>query len=122
MPPHRAIQSAIAVLLTACVLLLGLAAVSPELHEGICHHEHPKLVAKQDAGHEHRPDSAGADHDNSEAGCVVHLFAHGCDIAVPVVHLSPPSLNATKVAQFTELMLSRTLRGPERVCGPPARV
>ena len=53
--------------------------------------------------------------------CAVTLFAAGCDVAPTAIPLAPPpELSAARVAAFTELLLTRTLRGPERVCGPPA--
>ncbi|MEY4490032.1 MAG: hypothetical protein RIQ79_2540 [Verrucomicrobiota bacterium] len=110
----RSLQPALAALLAACVLLLGLAAYSPDLHEIICaeqasfHHRH---TGHADADGPHGP---AADHD-----CAVFLFAHGCTDTVPAIWISPTVLNATAVAHFTEFMLARTLRGPARVCGPP---
>lgn len=125
----RRIEPALAALLAACVVLLGLAAVSPELH-ALIHERHghdttPAVHAchaDSDIRHAATPDtSPAADLAlDDEHACAVTLFAHGCDLDVPVFHLSPTSLTATSVAQFTELLLSRTLRGPERVCGPPA--
>lgn len=125
MRPLRRIQPALAALLAACVVLLGLAAVSPDLHALIHQrHGHDTTLAAHACGtdaHHAVADTSPADAPALDAPhvCAVTLFAHGCDIAVPIFHLAPPSLNATRVAQFTDLLLSRTLRGPERVCGPP---
>lgn len=108
MPSLRVIKPVLAVFLAACVLLLGLAALSPALHERLCD------------DHAHDSDASGP----ASAGdhvCAVTLFAAGCDVAVIPSLCAPPTLHAEGVARFTELLLSRTLRGPERVCGPPAR-
>jgi hypothetical protein len=125
----RQLQPALAAFLAACVLLLGLAAVSPALHESLCtgesqahhnvaHQETVANVAPSDPHHCDTSSTAPADGDDDHA-CAVHLFAHGCTANVPAVFSAPPELNATRVAHFTEFMLDRTLRGPARVCGPP---
>jgi hypothetical protein len=112
----RALQPTLAALLAACVLLLGLAASSPTLHEELCAQVHA-----HDHAHDHHdspgaPALADADHI-----CAVTLFAGGCTIAPASIPLSPPAaLNTARVAAFTEFLLARTLRGPARVCGPPA--
>jgi hypothetical protein len=110
----RALQPALAALLAACVLLLGLAAWSPALHDELCSHTH----AEADGDHDHDKAHAtpGADH-----ACAVTLFAAGCDTPPPPLSLIALPAEAARGAAFTEFMLARTLRGPERVCGPPAR-
>lgn len=120
----RHLQPALAALLAACVLLLGLAGASPALHDAVCTHR------GESAAHEHsRPDSHAA-HDHADDAahptgplehiCAITLFAAGCDSPAPPLFLVEPALNATRLAHFTEFMLARTLRGPARVCGPPA--
>lgn len=105
-------QPVLAVLLAACVLLLGLAAKSPALHEDLCVQGHAHADGHS---HEHAPA------DDDDHACAVTLFATGCDApALPLALTAPPS-DAARFASFTELLLARTLRGPERVCGPPAR-
>lgn len=105
MPSLRVITPALAAFLAACVLLLGLAAVSPALHGELCDHAHGEVS--------HADDDA--------PGCAVVLFAGGVTLSTPPPDLPPPAaLNAARVAAFTEIVLARTLRGPERVCGPPA--
>jgi len=126
------LQPAFAAFLAVCVLLLGLAAVSPELHEFVCteaehqHHpgaQHDELAADASAAaHPHHDGAPAPVAKDDDHGCAVRLFAHGCTHATPEPFVSPPVLNATNVAHFTELMLARTLRGPARVCGPPALV
>lgn len=115
----RPLQPALAAFLAACVLLLGLAAQSPELHEALC--QHGKEHADHAADHAHADASADSEPATSDgAGCAVTLFASGCDTPPPPLSLVAPALNAVRVAHFTEFMLARTLRGPARVCGPPA--
>ena len=119
MPSLRALQPVLAVHLAACVLLLGLAAVSPRLHDLLCEHAHDVAApsAVGDADHETEPAADTGDH-----ACAVALFAAGCSATAPHASVAPPSaLTAARVAAFIEIVLSRTLRGPERVCGPPAR-
>lgn len=132
MPPLRVIAPALSALLAACVVLLGLAAVSPRVHAELC--AQIGQGATHDHAHDHG-DHAHADHARSDAtdahpeadlpatgdhACAVTLFAAGCETPV-VFQLCPPlALHAEGVASFTELLLSRTPRGPERVCGPPA--
>jgi hypothetical protein len=121
MLPLRRLQPALAALLAACVLLLGLAAWSPELHEKLCAHEH---AVAHDPAHDH----CSGDHAEhapaapaEEPACAVTLFASGCAVAPTAIPLSPPlGLSAARVTAFTELLFARTLRGPDRVCGPPA--
>ncbi len=120
MRPHRVIQPALAALLAACVLLLGFAAWSPELHEELCAHDHTDHAHPH--GHAHADDDApgapapgGADH-----ACAVTLFAAGCEPPALPLSTTAPTADAARVAAFTELLLARTLRGPERACGPPA--
>lgn len=121
MRPFRSLRSALAALLAVCVALLGLAAVSPDLHEHIC-------AAHADHAPDHGP-LATHDHDApatsdkapvDDQACAVTLFASGCETPVIFSLCPPAALHAEGVASFTELLLSRTLRGPERVCGPPA--
>ena len=109
----RAFQPALAALLAACVLLLGLAAWSPALHSELCPHAH----AEADGDHHHDEVPATTDVDHT---CAVTLFAAGCDAPPPPLSLTALPAEAARVAAFTEFMLARTLRGPERVCGPPA--
>lgn len=130
MRPLRRLQPVLAALLAACVLLLGLASWSPDLHARLhagtdCgpDHEHPAPDrATSSHGHYHGDSPATpASHADEYHGCAVNLFASGCDVAPTAVPLSPPlELSPARVAAFTEWMLARTLRGPERVCGPPA--
>lgn len=112
----RQLQAAFAAFLAICVLALGFAAVSPQLHRLICseesHHQHSDV---RHHGHASDSDIANAFHE-----CAVQLFGHGCTASAPVIFVSPVVLNATSVAQFTEFMLTRTLRGPARVCGAPS--
>ena len=111
MPSLRTITPALAALLAACVLLLTFAAVSPGLHEELCDHAHG------DVSH------AGNDNSDDAPDCAVMLFAGGVTLSTPPPDLLPPAaLSAARIAAFTDILLSRTLRGPERVCGPPARV
>ena len=112
----RSLQPALAALLAACVLLLGWAAYSPALHEALCDHDH---------GHETSEASAKSSvvgDDSAQDACAVVLFAAGCEAPPPPLSLDEPALNAIRVAHFTEFMLARTLRGPARVCGPPAAI
>jgi len=120
----RPLQPVLAALLAACVLLLGSAAQTPSLHAGLCaypHAEHDHLEATPHA-HGHADDNAStpanAPADNHV--CAITLFAAGCEAPALPVYLSEPVLNATRVAHFSEFMLARALRGPARVCGPPA--
>lgn len=120
MRPLRRLQPALAAFLAACVLLLGLAAWSPELHE--------ELYAHGDTAHAHHPGHAHSEDDSPAApspladdhACAVTLFAAGCDAPALPLSLTAPPADAARVASFTEILLARTLRGPERVCGPPA--
>ncbi len=116
LPP---LQPALAALLAACVLLLGWAAYSPALHQTLHNDGHGSCAANAtDSHHATAPEDADApDH-----SCAVTLFAAGCDAPSAPLFLSEPALNAIRVAHFTEFMLARTLRGPARVCGPPASV
>jgi hypothetical protein len=112
MHPFLAIQPALAALLAACVLLLGLAAWSPSLHHELCAH------GDEPHGHDDAP--ATPSPSNSDHLCAVTLFASGCEFPALPLSLTAPRVDAARVASFTELLLARTLRGPERVCGPPA--
>lgn len=106
MPSLRVTTPVLAAVLAACVLLLGFAAVSPALHGELCDHAHG------DVSHA----------DDDTPGCAVVLFAGGFTLSTPAPDVTPPAaLSAERVAAFTELLLARTLRGPERVCGPPAQ-
>lgn len=122
----RPLHPALAALLAACVLLLGLAAQAPHLHEAICQHgkehaDHADHDATHAADHAHADTSADSEPATpDDAGCAVTLFASGCDTPPHPLSLVAPALNAVRVAHFTEFMLARTLRGPARVCGPPA--
>lgn len=125
MPLLRPLQPVLAALLAACVLLLGWAAHAPDFHEALCDHAHDHPA--HDAAHEpgdssHAPDTPGTSEPHTPDGaiCAVTLFAAGCDAPTSPRLLVEPALNAICVAHFTEFMLSRTLRGPARVCGPPA--
>jgi ABC-type nickel/cobalt efflux system permease component RcnA len=127
----RSLSPLLAVVLTAAVLLLGLAAQSPALHRSLCAAHEIGLDHDHDHAHEHQHHAAHEGHADCdgpadkpqdltpEHSCAVTLFAHGCTPSVPLVFVSAPALTATAVAQFEALLLSRTLRGPERVCGPP---
>ena len=116
MQPLRHLQPALAALLAACVLLLGLAVSSPALHHWL--HVETACADGSDADHAHdaAPSTTDADH-----GCAVTLFATGCETPVAFAFCPPLALHAEGVTSFTELLLARTLRGPEQVCGPPAR-
>jgi hypothetical protein len=125
MPLHRPLQPVLAALLAACVLLLGWAAYAPDFHEALCDHGHAHPAhdaahAHGDSGHATDASGAAAPDTSDGASCAVTLFAAGCDAPTSPSLLVEPALSATRVAHFTEFMLSRTLRGPERVCGPPA--
>ena len=122
MRPFRSLRPVLAALLAACVVLLGLAAVSPDLHGHICaaHADHAPDHGPL-ATHDHGAPAASDKAPTDDRACAVTLFAAGCETPM-VFSLCPPAcLHAEGVASFTELLLSRTLRGPERVCGPPAR-
>lgn len=116
MQPLRHLQPVLSALLAACVLLLGLAVNSPALHHLL--HADVACADGADADHAHdaAPVATDADH-----GCAVTLFATGCEIPVAFAFSPPVALHAEGVASFTELLLARTLRGPEQVCGPPAQ-
>lgn len=125
--PRQPTPSWLAVLLAACVMLLGLAAHSPTLHQRLCvdaHETHLSDACDHSAAPptaKHRPADAPSDHASPEPdhACAVTLFAAGCETTAPL-HLAPPlALAPGSVAHFTELLLARTLRGPERACGPP---
>jgi hypothetical protein len=112
----RSLQPALAALLAACVLLLGWAAYSPALHDTLCDHAHEH----QTSGAPEKSPAVGDD--SAQDACAVVLFAAGCEAPPPPLSLAEPALNAIRVAHFTEFMLARTLRGPARVCGPPAAI
>jgi hypothetical protein len=114
MQPLRHLQPALAALLAACVLLLGLAVNSPALHAHL--HVATACADGTDADHDHNSAPATADADH---GCAVTLFATGCETPVAFAFCPPLALHAEGVTSFTELLLARTLRGPEQVCGPP---
>jgi len=117
MPSRRAFQPLLAVLLTACVLLLGFATVSPGLHDLLCDHAHVAAAPSADDTRQETAQFA----DTGDHACAVTLFASGCPATAPdPSFIPPPALSAARVAAFTEFLLARTLRGPERVCGPPA--
>ena len=93
------LRCGLAVVCAAWVVILGLAAVSPDLHEGL-HHRNAAAVQDQ---------------------CAVELLAHGALVATPVMVPVPsvvghPELGA---ASPVELFLDspRYLLQPER--GPP---
>jgi hypothetical protein len=67
-----------------------------------------------DHAHDAAPVTTDADH-----GCAVTLFATGCETPVAFAFCPPLALHAEGVTSFTEILLARTLRGPEQVCGPP---
>ncbi len=127
MSSPRTLKSALAACLAVGVMLLGLAAVSPRVHAQLC----AQIRAEIDHAHDHAHDghahgahthdessgNAGSDEGHS---CAVTLFAAGTEIPVSVYICAPVALHADGVASFTALLLTRTLRGPERVCGPPA--
>ncbi len=127
MAPSRTLKSALAVFLAVGVVLLGLATVSPSVHAQLCAqlreevghaHDHDHLGhAHGGHGHDESPSTAESSDDH---GCAVTLFSAGCDIPVAALICPPVALHAEGVASFTALLLTRTLRGPERVCGPPA--
>lgn len=125
--PRQSTATWLAVLLAACVLLLGFAAHSPGLHERLCvdaHEAHLSDSCDHPDDHstattppsDHHSAHTSPDHDHA---CAVTLFAAGCETPVIFTHCPPLALHAEGVANYTELLLSRTLRGPERVCGPP---
>jgi hypothetical protein len=127
----RQLRPAVAAFLAASVLLLGWAATSPLVHAELCPDAHAAFA--HDHAHDHGDDAAhshGTSHDASPSDapaslakdhiCAVTLFSTGCEVPAHDIGLREPSLNATRVAHFTEFMLARTLRGPARVCGPPA--
>lgn len=117
------IQSALAALLAACVVLLGIAAHAPALHDTLCRLDAAPHCATADGADDHghaHDDDAPAPSLGSDHACAITLFAAGCEAPALPFLLAEPALNATRVAHFTEFMLARTLRGPARVCGPPA--
>ncbi len=116
MQPLRHLQPALAALLAACVLLLGLAVSSPALHA----HLHVEQACADGTDVDHAHDSA-SDTADANHRCAVNLFATGCEAPVAFAFCPPVALHAEGVTSFTELLLARTLRGPEQVCGPPAR-
>ncbi len=124
MPFLRQLQPLLAAALAACLLLVSLAAWSPELHERLhalsgCEaemHENDAPHAGHDGSdHEHSTAEQGSNH-----SCAVTLFASGCDKPAFFTLAQPVKMHAEGVASFTELLLARTLRGPKHVCGPPA--
>lgn len=120
----RLLQPVLAALLAACVLLLGLAVQTPSLHEELCAYPHVKHDHAEATPHAHsHADDNASTPANAPADnhvCAITLFAAGCEAPALPVYLSEPVLNATRVAHFSEFMLARALRGPARVCGPPA--
>lgn len=123
-PNHSALLAAF---LAVCVVLLGLAGVSPRIHEQVCaHFRLPDTLSMADHHAEHDHDAHGHAHpdvpDASEDDhvCAVTLFTAGCDTPSAPLFAPPPRLHAAGVASFHALLLERTLRGPQRVCGPPA--
>jgi len=103
-------------------MLLSLLAWLPDLHAKLhdpstpCVHN-PEGVAKVYPHGDN--DTAGAVCE--DPACAITLFAAGCEAAVPFVLCPPLGLHAEGVASFTERLFARTLPGPQRVCGPPAR-
>lgn len=123
MRPLPVLRPALAALLAACVLLLGLAAWAPNLHACLhggvaCAGEHDHVARGH--GHDHHEAPSAPDQATDEHACAVTLFAAGCDMPLLPLSLTAPPADAARVAAFTEFLLARTLRGPERVCGPPA--
>lgn len=114
MRPSPVLQATLAALLAACVLLLGLAAWSPALHERFCA-DH--ATATSHASHDH--DAPVGDDADPDHRCAITLFDGGCVLPLEDPISPASALNAVRVAAFTELLLARTLRGPARVCGPP---
>jgi hypothetical protein len=117
----RPLQPVLAAILAACVLLLGLAASAPALHAVIClsHTDHPQAAHATHGHCDHRDDAPAPD--TTDHACAITLFAAGCDSPPPLFLLVEPALNAVRVEHLHELLLARTLRGPARVCGPPAQ-
>lgn len=122
----RQLQPVVTALLAVCLLLLGFAAHSPSFHDAICSHglhashechgEHDHHDVNHEENHDDQPASTDREH-----ACAVTSFANGCEAPSLPVLLAEPVLNAIRVSHFTEFMLARSLRGPARVCGPPAQ-
>jgi hypothetical protein len=116
------LRPALATFLAACFVLLGLAAQSPQLHELLCAVE--TLTGRHSASRNHGHESPGPDDSAPPSeghDCAVTLFAAGTDAPSAFAvgtHLAFPLQNAP---DFTCLLLSRTLRGPQRACGQPER-
>ncbi len=79
---NKRMRIGLATLLSAWVLLLSAATVSPDLHGWLHHHE-----AETCEGHCHtEPTSSDADAPHHpEHVCAVTLFAGGVDLDVPVI-------------------------------------
>jgi hypothetical protein len=149
---HRVIAGGLALL----TLVLGLLAVTPELHAWLHGHAHGTGTGVAACGHAHdaddRNDAHGVDHAlgagahsahgpmgghahdaehsshperdplaESDAGCVVQLFAQGVDSGVaPLVGVSAPECVVVETPRAPEALAlapTRYLRQPER--GPP---
>lgn len=126
--PRQPTSSWLAILLAACVVLLGLANQSPGLHQRLCGETHGAQISDSCDHHEASAQAAPDPSDDHtghtapghEHGCAVTLFAAGCETIAAFDIPLPLALTPESVDGFIELLLSRTLRGPERVCGPPA--
>lgn len=122
---HRVIAGGLALL----TLVLGLLAVTPELHAWLHGHAHGPSAGVAACGHAH--DAHDAEHSShserdplaeSDAGCVVQLFAQGVDSGLaPLVSVRAPECvvaEAPRAPEALALAPTRYLRQPER--GPPA--
>ena len=141
---HRVIAGGLALL----TLVLGLLAVTPELHAWLHGHAHGPSTGVAACGHAHAADDrdhahraghahgpmVGHAHDaehsshpqrdplaESDAGCVVQLFAQGVDTGLaPLVSVRAPECvvaEAPCAPEALALAPTRYLRQPER--GPP---
>ncbi len=127
---HRVIAGGLALL----TLVLGLLAVTPELHAWLHGHAHGPSTGVAACGHAHAADDRDHAHDaehsshperdplaESDAGCVVQLFAQGVDSGLaPLISVRAPECvvaEAPCAPEALALAPTRYLRRPER--GPP---
>jgi hypothetical protein len=111
--------------LALLTLVLGVLAVTPELHAWLHGHAHGSAMSVAACGHAHDANHPShADHDpvaDSDAGCVVQLFAQGVDSGLaPSVSVPAPEgvvAETPRAPEALALAPTRYLRQPER--GPP---
>lgn len=97
-----------AVLGLFAVLVLGVLAVRPDLHELVCHHHAHDAACAQAAGQD-------------EDGCVVTHFAAGqvlVSLAPVLVVVFSAFVVAVLAPRRAEVVVMRALRLPP-ACGPP---